>query len=94
MYEMSPWFYYVCMTCLAAMIVSGVMVLYRLRIGPAASDRAIALDCLATCFMGIICILSIVWQSILFFDAVWLLTLVGFMGSAAVARYLEKGRVF
>ncbi len=91
---LSPWFYYLCLTCLTAMFFSGVLVLYRLRIGPAAPDRAIALDTLATIFMGVICILSILWQSVLFFDAVWLLTLVGFLGSAAVARYLEKGRVF
>jgi multisubunit Na+/H+ antiporter MnhF subunit len=34
------------------------------------------------------------WGSDLYFDAVWILTLVGYLGSVAIARYLEKGRLF
>jgi multisubunit Na+/H+ antiporter MnhF subunit len=45
-------------------------------------------------FIGIVCILCIVWDSDLYFDAVWVLTLVAFIGSVAIARYLEKGRIF
>jgi multisubunit Na+/H+ antiporter MnhF subunit len=36
----------------------------------------------------------VAWNSIVYFDAVWILTLVGFLGSAAIARYIERGRVF
>ena len=80
--------------CLIAMFVSGALCMYRLMIGPRAADRIIALDALGVAFMGIICILCIEWNSSLYFDAIWILTLVGFLGSAAVARYLEQGRVF
>jgi multisubunit Na+/H+ antiporter MnhF subunit len=54
----------------------------------------VALDLLTVAFIGIVCLLSIVWGSALYFDAVWILTLVGFLGTAAIARYLEKGKVF
>ena len=57
-------------------------------------DRAIALDTLTMVFIGIVSILCIVWNSTLYFDAVWILTLVGYLGSAAIALYLEKGRIF
>jgi len=30
----------------------------------------------------------------LYFDAVWILTLVAYLGSAAIALYLERGRIF
>ena len=84
----------VSMICLAALFIAGAMCLYRIVIGPNAADRAVGLDTLASVFIGIICLLCIVWGSTLYFDAVWVLTLVGFIGTAAIARYLEKGRVF
>jgi multicomponent K+:H+ antiporter subunit F len=80
--------------CLAALLVSGILCLYRMLIGPKAADRAVAFDTLAAVFICVICVLCIQWNSVLYFDAVWILMLVGFLGSAAIAMFLEKGRVF
>lgn len=80
--------------CLAALLGSGAMCMYRMLIGPRAADRAVAFDALSCVFIGVICVLCVQWRSVLYFDAVWVLTLVGFLGSATVARYLERGRVF
>jgi multisubunit Na+/H+ antiporter MnhF subunit len=69
-------------------------------IGPQAADRAVALDTLATAFIGIICVITIEWflmgyhGATVYYDAVWILTLVGFIGSAAIAKYLQRGRLF
>jgi len=90
----SPFFQFVCYLCLAAMFATAAMCLFRVVIGPQAADRAIALDLLSMVFIGIICLLCIIWGNSWYFDAVWILTLVGFIGSAAIARYLERGRVF
>lgn len=93
---MSPIFLTVCNLCLAAMFVTGLMCLYRIVIGPKAADRAVALDMLSNAFIGIICVLCVIWftDQAWYFDAVWILTLVGFIGSASIARYLEQGKVF
>lgn len=91
---MSTFLYAVSMLCLVALFVSAAFCIYRLTIGPQAADRAVALDTLTMVFIGIICILCMIWDSDLYFDAVWILTLVGFLGSAAIAQYLEKGRLF
>lgn len=80
--------------CLAGLLVSGLLCLYRLVIGPRVADRAVAFDTLAMVFIGIICLLCIRWDSVLYFDAVWILALVGFLGSASIAKYLERGRIF
>lgn len=90
----SPFLQTVCMICLAAMIATGFMCLYRIVIGPRAGDRAVALDAAIMVFIGMICVLCILWGNSWYFDAVWILTIVGFIGSAAIAKYLEKGRVF
>jgi multisubunit Na+/H+ antiporter MnhF subunit len=91
---MSPFLHGVCLLCLAALLVSAALTIVRLTLGPRAADRAIALDTITMIFIGAICILCIMWSSDLYFDAVWILTLVGFLGSVAIARYLEQGRLF
>ena len=91
---MSPFLDAVCRLCLVALIVAGALTMIRLSIGPRAADRAIALDTLTMIFIGAICILSMLWGSELYFDTVWILTLVGFLGSAAIGRYLERGGLF
>jgi len=90
----SPFLHYVTVACIAALLGGGAICVYRVAIGPSAAERAIALDTLTMVFIGIICILCVSWSSALYFDAVWILTLVGYLGSVAVARYLEKGRLF
>jgi multisubunit Na+/H+ antiporter MnhF subunit len=91
---MSPFLAAVLKLCLAALLVSGGMCLYRMIIGPRAADRAVAFDTLAMIFLCIICVLCVHWNSALYFDAVWILMLVGFLGSASIAKYLEKGKIF
>ena len=91
---MSAFLYAVCMGCLGALLLSAVLCLHRLGVGPGASDRAVALDTLTMVFIGVVSILCMVWDSVLYFDAVWILTLVGYLGSAAIALYLERGRIF
>jgi len=91
---MSPFLAAVLKVCLAALLGSGILCLYRMCIGPKVADRAIAFDTLAMIFICAICVLCIQWNSVLYFDAVWILMLVGFLGSASIAKYLEKGRIF
>jgi multisubunit Na+/H+ antiporter MnhF subunit len=80
--------------CLLLLFVAAALCLYRMVVGPRAADRAVAFDTLSSVVIGMICLLCIRWGSALYFDAVWILTLVGFLGSSAIARYLARGRVF
>lgn len=92
--HVSPFLHVVCLVALCGLLVSAALAVVRLAIGPRAADRAIALDTLTMVFIGIICVLCILWGSAIYFDAVWILTLVGFLGSAALGRYIERGRLF
>jgi multicomponent K+:H+ antiporter subunit F len=91
---MSRWLAVTTDACLFLLFVAAALCLYRIVVGPRAADRAIALDTLTSAAIGMICLLCIRWGSTLYFDAVWILTLVGFLGSSAIARYLARGRVF
>lgn len=90
----SPFFMLVLNICLAGLVVAAAMCLYRLHIGPDSVDRAVAFDTLSSIFVGIICVLCMQWNTVLYFDAVWILMLLGFLGSTAIAKYLISGRVF
>lgn len=84
----------VCNLCLLVLFASAAMCLYRITIGPSAADRAVAFDTLSTVIVGMVCVLCVQWETALFFDAVWILTLVGFIGSAAIAKYMARGHIF
>lgn len=92
--EPSTWFLVVLDLALFVLCGTGGVCLYRMIIGPRAADRAVAFDTLSSVVIGMICLLCIRWRSTLYFDAVWILTLVGYLGSSAVARYLTRGRLF
>lgn len=97
---MSAFLIWTCTICLVALFFTAALCLYRMVIGPKAVNRAVALDTLSTVFIGIICVISVEWflegyhGAVVYYDAVWILTLVGFIGSAAIAKYLQRGRVF
>ena len=91
---MSAWFATVTDLCLAGLFLSAALCLYRMVLGPRAADRAVAFDTFSSVVIAVVCFLCIRWQSTLYFDAVWILTLVGFLGSSAIAKYLARGRVF
>lgn len=91
---MSAWLAVVTTVCLGGLVVAAGLCLYRMMVGPRAADRAVAFDTLASVVVGMICLFSLRWQSTLYFDAVWILTLVGFLGSSAIAKYLARGRLF
>jgi multisubunit Na+/H+ antiporter MnhF subunit len=91
---MSAWLAATTDLCLAALFVSGALCLYRIYLGPRAADRAVAFDTFSSVVIGMICLLCMRWGSTLYFDAVWVLTLVGFLGSSAIAKYLARGQVF
>jgi multicomponent K+:H+ antiporter subunit F len=91
---MSGWLATTTDLCLLALFGSAALCLYRLYVGPRAVDRAVAFDTFSSVVIGMICLLCMRWGSTLYFDAVWILTLVGFLGSSAIAKYLARGRVF
>lgn len=67
---------------------------YRLLKGPKAPDRVAALDACATNAVAMFLVLSIRLESDLFFDAILVVALLGFVGTVALARSLDRGDLF
>lgn len=65
----------------------------RLLRGPAAEDRVLALDTLYVSCMMVTLTLGIQHGSRVYFDIALLIALFGFVGSAAMAKFLLRGEV-
>ena len=79
--------------CLVAVSISMFLCLIRLVIGPSIVDRLLALDTLflnATCLMVI---LGIYWATTSLFEGALLVAMLGFVSTAALARYFTTGHV-
>jgi len=79
--------------CLIAVTISMLLCLIRLIIGPSIVDRLLALD---TLFLNAICliiILGIYWASTSLFEGALLAAMLGFVSTAALARYFTSGHV-
>lgn len=69
------------------------LALVRLLRGPAAQDRVLALDFITVNGMLVVLVLAIRYASQMYFEAALLLALFGFVGSAAMAKFLLRGEV-
>lgn len=65
----------------------------RLILGPSAEDRVLALDTLYINGMLILLVLGLQFKGGLYFDIALLIALFGFVGSAALAKFLLRGEV-
>jgi multicomponent K+:H+ antiporter subunit F len=90
MRELLPWaISFALMTIALAMVFAAI----RLLRGPAAEDRVLALDTLYVNSMITVLTLGIQQGSRIYFDIALLIALFGFVGSAAMAKFLLRGEV-
>jgi multicomponent K+:H+ antiporter subunit F len=76
--------------CIGAALVIGA---WRVLAGPDLPDRVLALDTLYVNALAALVVLGIAWDTALYFEAALLIALLGFVSTAALARYLARGEV-
>ena len=70
-----------------------VLVLYRLVRGPDLEDRVMALDALYINAVALLLVYGIELRSDLYFEAALLIALLGFVGTVALAKFLQRGDI-
>ncbi|EPZ37630.1 MULTISPECIES: Na(+)/H(+) antiporter subunit F1 [Anoxybacillus] len=80
---------------IALVILSLAMIgfLYRVVKGPSVADRIIALDAMGITLAGMVAIVSMLLNTSAFLDVILLIGILAFVGTAAFAKFLEKGVV-
>lgn len=79
--------------CALAITFSMLLCLIRMIMGPSIVDRLLALDTLflnATC---LVIVLGIFWSTTALFEGALLVAMLGFVSTAALARYFTTGHV-
>lgn len=71
--------------------ISLVLLLYRIMVGPSNADRAVALDTIGMGLMGLAALLAIRSGSEKLNDVILLIGILLFLGTIAIAKFLEKG---
>ena len=64
---------------------------WRLAVGPDAADRVLALDTLYVTGLALLVLLGIWWRTEIYFEAALLIALMGFVSTAALARFMTRG---
>lgn len=73
-------------------IVAGVVLcLFRMIRGPTPADRAVALDTVTTVATALLVVLGLVFKRYIYLDVSLVYAVLMFVGSVAIARFLEKG---
>ena len=63
----------------------------RMLKGPTSSDRAVALDTLSTVTAALLVLLGYIFKRYVYLDVSLVYAVLAFIGSVAIARFLEKG---
>lgn len=79
-------------TCFAVLCAALLLAFVRLVSGPTVADRVVALDLMAIISVGVIIVYDVATSLPVFLDAAIVLALVGFAGTIAFSKYLERRR--
>lgn len=78
---------------LSAIAISVMLNLYRLLVGPDATDRALALDTMVINAIGLIVLMGILFSTTMYFEAALIFAMVGFLTTVAFCKYFLRGNV-
>lgn len=70
--------------------VGGFLCLFRIYKGPSIADRAVGVDIMGILFVGITALTALFYDLAFLIDLSITLTLFSFIGTLALAKYLEK----
>lgn len=85
--QLALWF------AMGAVSLALLLTAWRLVVGPTATDRVLALDTLYVNAVALVVLLGIQHGTALYFEAALLIALLGFVGTVALGRYLQRGDV-
>lgn len=78
---------------LVALTIAMLLSLVRLFRGPSFPDRILGLDTLFVNTVGLLLLLGIMLDTAVYFEAVLLISMMGFVGTCALAKYLLRGDI-
>ena len=75
------------------MVFAMIPCVYRTIKGPTVPDRVIAVDAMTTVIVGMLGVYSFVQGSVFFMDVALVLSIISFVGTVTISKYLDEGVV-
>jgi multicomponent Na+:H+ antiporter subunit F len=75
------------------MVFAMVPCVYRVIKGPTVPDRVIAVDAMTTVIVVMLGVYSFVQGSVFFMDVALVLSIISFVGTVTISKYLDEGVV-
>ncbi|MGE0744161.1 MAG: K+/H+ antiporter subunit F [Rhodospirillales bacterium] len=82
-----------CVIAMGAISAAVAMNLYRMAVGPEATDRVLALDTLVINAIALVVLNGILFATAMYFEAALLFAMVGFVTTVAFCKYFLRGNV-
>lgn len=79
--------------CMGMIVVAVTLAFVRLYKGPSLPDRVVALDMMTVAIVAFCGVAAVLYEDVAFLDVGLVLALVGFLATAALARYAERRRM-
>ncbi len=76
---------------LSMLVLAMVLALIRLLRGPSVPDRILALDTVFINTVGVVLVLGMWQETNIYFEAVLIIAMMGFIGTCALAKYVLRG---
>ena len=82
---------FLCVDVGIVLLFCGLLIaLYRVVRGPSLVDRGVATDLIAFLSVGLVILLTIRFERLVMFDAVIIVSILGFVGTVAIAQYVGR----
>lgn len=85
---------FILMLSISIMVISIAICAWRLIKGPSLPDRVAALDTIGINLLAMVAVLSVLFRTQAFIEYILLIGILSFIGTMALARYIERGVVF
>ncbi|MBW6519132.1 MAG: cation:proton antiporter [ANME-2 cluster archaeon] len=79
---------------LTFMVIAIIPCIYRVVKGPTIPDRVVAMDAMTTVIVVMLGVYSFVQGSVFFMDVALVLSIISFVGTVTISKYLDEGVVF
>lgn len=78
---------------LILVILSMLVLLYRVFRGPSTPDRLIALDAIGVMLISATALLSILFDTGFFIEVILLIAIMSFIGTVSFSKFIERGEI-
>ncbi len=75
-------------------VIMAFFSLYKAYVGPNAADRVVAINVISTKIATLIALLSVITDQEAFIDVSLIYSMMGFIATVCVSKYIERGKLY